>query len=44
NSRVYDTRLGGFSVPLVGSGRIELAKKLPWGPEYEAPLAKTFAK
>ncbi|CAB1121420.1 unnamed protein product [Ectocarpus sp. CCAP 1310/34] len=42
--RVYDTRLGGFNVPLVGTGRIELGKKLPWSPEYEAPLAKTFAK
>eukprot|EP00752_Nemacystus_decipiens_P012043 g10677.t1 len=42
--RVYDTRLGGFNVPLVGSGRIELGKKLPWSEEYEAPLAKTFAR
>lgn len=31
-------------MPLVGSGRIELGKKLPWSPEYEAPLVKTFAK
>ena len=43
-NRVYDTRLGGFSRPLVGSGRVELGKKLPWGPEYEPPLAKTFAR
>ncbi|CAN0235080.1 unnamed protein product, partial [Laminaria digitata] len=42
--RVYDTRLGGFSRPLVGSGRIELGKKLPWSPDYEPPLAKTFAR
>lgn len=42
--RVYDTRLGGFNVPLVGAGRIDLTKKLPWSPEYEQPLAKTFAR
>ncbi|CAN0111503.1 unnamed protein product [Ascophyllum nodosum] len=44
NIRVYDTRLGGFSVPLVGAGRIELEKKLPWGSDYVPPLANTFAK
>ncbi|CAN0253076.1 unnamed protein product, partial [Discosporangium mesarthrocarpum] len=40
--RVYDTRLGGFSCPLVGSGRVPLAKKLPWAGDYERPLAQTF--
>lgn len=42
--RVFDTRLGGFSIPLVGTGRIELGKKLPWCSDYEPPLAEVFAK
>lgn len=41
---VYDTRLGGFNIPLVGAGRIDLGRKFPWSEEYEPPLANTFAR
>ncbi|CAM9243290.1 unnamed protein product, partial [Sphacelaria rigidula] len=42
--RVYDTRLGGYKTPLVGSGRIDLTDKLPWAEGYKPPLSATFAR
>lgn len=40
---VSDTRLGGYSKPVVGVGTIDLRKKLPWCPEtYEPPGKDLF--
>lgn len=34
NVRLFDTRLGGFSKPLVGMGSIDLSDKIPWCPNF----------
>ncbi len=37
NLRVFDTRLGGFDRPLLGSVSIEINSKCPWDPSYYIP-------
>jgi hypothetical protein len=40
NIRVSDTRLGGYSKPVVGIGSIDLRTKLPWCPDTYVPPGK----
>ncbi|OQR94660.1 hypothetical protein THRCLA_08129 [Thraustotheca clavata] len=39
---VKDTRLGGWSTPIVGNCSIDMTNKLPWGKGYVAPQQMDF--
>ena len=40
--RVFDTRLGGYSKPMVATGTIDMEEKMPNSPKYKAPQSDAF--